>query len=160
MDRIQNVGIEHLWIGSVNCIKDRIIIDNNINAVISVTKTYNVEYPIRYLEMVVNYTEFADEDGQNVSYVSNIINPIIHSLLCSKKNVLVVCGMGESRSSCIVLSYMIQMLNMTYNDAFELLQKHHSIACPRQYFCDELKKLEKTVNGSNGRGVTFNKINS
>jgi len=62
--------------------------------------------------------------------------------------VLVHCRSGVSRSSTIVLAFLIKSMGMRLYDAFFLLRSKRSIVTPNIGFMDKLKKLELSVHGN------------
>ena len=71
----------------------------------------------------------------------------IHKYRSQNKNVLVHCGAGISRSTTIVLAYLIQHLDLSLDDAFVLVQQKRSRVCPNSGFWNQLVEFEKTNKG-------------
>jgi protein-tyrosine phosphatase len=60
-----------------------------------------------------------------------------------ENNVLVHCNAGVSRSSTIVIAYLMQKkIFKTYKEAFEHLKRVRPIVCPNFGFINQLNKLE------------------
>jgi len=55
--------------------------------------------------------------------------------------VLVHCAMGKSRSSAVLVSYMMHKSGMKYDEALELVRKARSLAEPNPAFADRLQYL-------------------
>jgi predicted protein tyrosine phosphatase len=65
----------------------------------------------------------------------------------SNEGVLVHCRSGVSRSSTIILAFLIKSMGMRLYDAFFLLRSKRSIVTPNIGFMDKLLKLEMAVHG-------------
>mmetsp|Transcript_33658 Transcript_33658/g.85103 ORF Transcript_33658/g.85103 Transcript_33658/m.85103 type:complete len:230 (+) Transcript_33658:64-753(+) len=63
--------------------------------------------------------------------------------------VLVHCMMGVSRSSSVLLAYLIDSKGMTYDDAFALVKSRRQAAIPNSGFVKQLRDYEK----KRGRGA-------
>jgi len=59
-----------------------------------------------------------------------------------KGNVLVHCFAGVSRSSTIVISYLMKKLNWSYREALEHVRKQRWVVNPNPGFVRQLKRLE------------------
>jgi protein-tyrosine phosphatase len=68
----------------------------------------------------------------------------INKAKSNNENVLVHCRAGHSRSPTIIMSYMMKYYNMTYDQAFGLVNKQRKIA-PNEGFVDQLKFYEKML---------------
>ncbi len=71
----------------------------------------------------------------------------VSEALENTENVLVHCRSGVSRSSTIVLAFLIRSMGMRLYDAFFLLRSKRSIVTPNIGFMDQLMKLESSIHG-------------
>jgi hypothetical protein len=71
----------------------------------------------------------------------------ISDSLENNEGVLVHCRSGVSRSSTIVIAFLIRNMGMRLFDAFFLLRSKRSIVTPNIGFMDQLLKLELRVHG-------------
>lgn len=55
---------------------------------------------------------------------------------------LVHCNAGVSRSSSVVIGYLIKKFSYTFNEAFELVKKKRECIQPNQGFFKQLKKVD------------------
>lgn len=62
-----------------------------------------------------------------------------------KKNLLIHCKLGRSRSAFFVLFYLIIFKNFNYNDALDKLLLAKPIACPNTGFQSKLKNLHNSL---------------
>jgi protein-tyrosine phosphatase len=58
-----------------------------------------------------------------------------------KKNILVHCAAGMSRSGIIVISYLIKKYGISYEEALERVRKVRRCVGPNRGFVRQLKKL-------------------
>ena len=56
-------------------------------------------------------------------------------------NVLIHCAMGKSRSSAVLISYLMHRSGMKYEDALCLVRKAREFVEPNQAFADRLQYL-------------------
>jgi protein-tyrosine phosphatase len=72
----------------------------------------------------------------------------ISESLENHEGVLVHCRSGVSRSSTIVLSFLIKNMGMRLFDAFFLVRSKRGIITPNIGFMNKLSELEKSILGS------------
>jgi hypothetical protein len=138
-------------------IDDRIYLGNAFNARNYYSlKNYNIG-------LIVNCTkEIPDNFGNEFEYINIPLNDIlienvsvhlekciddIHNYLHNnpKKNVLVHCFMGASRSATFVIAYLIKYKKMSLNDAMEYVIKKRPIVNLNISFYRQLFELENTL---------------
>jgi len=68
-----------------------------------------------------------------------------HAFLKDKPT-LVHCYAGISRSSTIVIAYLMKEYDMTYCSAFKLCKEKRSIICPNHGFRQQLRQYEESIN--------------
>lgn len=59
-----------------------------------------------------------------------------------KTNVLVHCQMGISRSSTLVIAYLMKEYGLSFNKAKKLVQEKRSWICPNEGFEKDLLKFQ------------------
>ena len=79
--------------------------------------------------------EFVEDLNKNLDQITSSI----HNSLINGKNVCVHCKAGISRSSTVILEYLIKYQNMG-SEALEYLKKFRPIVCPNPGFLNLLKK--------------------
>ena len=67
----------------------------------------------------------------------------INDNLRNNKNVLVHCHAGISRSSTIIIMYLMVKYKISMSKAFEYVKSRRPIICPNNGFCAELRRLDK-----------------
>ena len=64
-------------------------------------------------------------------------------------NVLVHCFAGVSRSSTIVMSYLMKKLGMTFKEVLDYVRKKRWVVNPNPGFVRQLKRYEMKLKGAN-----------
>lgn len=98
-----------------------------------------------FKELEYKQLNLADNPTANIAkyFVESI--KFIHESLSADKAILVHCLGGISRSSSIVIAYIMFTLDMPFQKAFDFVKGQHSKANPNSGFVDQLKKFEKCV---------------
>ena|SRR3990167_2777009 len=69
----------------------------------------------------------------------------IHSHRKNKQNVVVNCAQGKSRSSTVVIAYIMVVNNMNFQEALAYVRSKRSIADPNSFFVQQLKEFETST---------------
>ena len=85
--------------------------------------------------------ELSDNSSFDLKPQLDIIVNIINQQIKQGKRVLVHCRMGVSRAPSIVLAYLIKVMNIEYDKAFEFLLKINSKISPNFGFLMQLQSL-------------------
>lgn len=64
-----------------------------------------------------------------------------------EKGVLVHCLAGVSRSVTITVAYLMAKLNMSLNDAFNLVRARKTNVAPNFHFMEQLHTFERELSG-------------
>jgi predicted protein tyrosine phosphatase len=70
----------------------------------------------------------------------------INDKIKDKKNVLVHCHAGISRSSTIVIMYLMVKYKISMSKAYEYVKSRRYIINPNNGFCKELRRLDQFLN--------------
>jgi protein-tyrosine phosphatase len=134
--------IPGLFLGGVNCTDEKILQKYNIQCVLSVmSNPPNIdETNIEHMKVYI-----LDNSSENISQHFDIAHIFISQSLKEKKNILVHCHAGISRSATIIISYIMKSQMLTLNDAYKFVKDKRSIVEPNFgfYFC--LAKFEKDL---------------
>ena len=112
-----------------------------------------------------NFPIYSKEDNINQKIIkvsdmptANIIKHFGKSLsfIDGKDNTLFHCMAGASRSATIVIAYIMWKEKMTYEDAFNFVNKKRPVAFPNFGFREQLKIFENLLKDNN---YDINKIN-
>ena len=108
------------------------------------------ELPLKkdVMKNIEKYGELLKNESENI-YLKNILLQeqfklfdISHYEVKGEKNnnrVLVHCSLGVSRSSCVIICYLMRKFQLIYNEAYEILNFHRNKAVPIQSFVNELE---------------------
>lgn len=132
--------IPGLFISDSPCASNiKFLLDKNISHILICARELNPKFPKDF-----NYCKLDILDTKRFSLKPHLDQAIkfIKSALSSRENVLVHCNLGISRSSSIVIAYLIDQCDMSYTKAFRHLSKLHPIAYPNPGFVNQLKVFE------------------
>lgn len=117
--------------------------DKNISSILSIfTESVSVN-----AELEANFTRLhiraVDDNEQNLLQFFPEAIAFIHKARKSGANCLVHCIGGVSRSSTLVIAYVMTLTGWPWRKAFECVKGHHQRACPNGNFQRQLKEFEK-----------------
>ena len=114
-----------------------ILKEHSINHVLSI----GIEIPVHYEGIRYHFVELLDLPESDIFESVNTCIDIIHNF--RKENILVHCNAGISRSPTIVISYLMTLEKMSFNEAFEKVKKARNRIKPNEGFLKQLKMFEK-----------------
>jgi len=135
-----------LWIGdSEHAASDRVIKDLQITHVVNATE--NVRNFFEKSKRVTYYRVAVDDavDEQVHKYFAESNKFIDEAIQSSHGRVLVHCMMGVSRSSTIVIAYLMYKNRWDFDTAYDYVKRRRSCIWPNQSFQEQLKKFEETI---------------
>jgi len=135
-DVIQEDG-KKIFLGSIASRK--YIAHENIKWVIEILSPNEYGHPIPNNTHTYRF-EFDDNRNVNLYEWVNKIIPIINN---EKGNGLIHCREGRSRSSAILIAYLIHYHHMTYDEALDKIRLKRPIVRPNIGFERQLRNLEK-----------------
>jgi len=71
----------------------------------------------------------------------------ISSALSTGTGVYVHCSAGVSRSTTVVISYLMAQQHMTFENAFQFVKEKHPPTCPNAGFRKQLQDYEAILSG-------------
>ncbi|AYV82778.1 MAG: hypothetical protein Hyperionvirus2_146 [Hyperionvirus sp.] len=129
--------LPHLYLGAIwNAHNMNELTYFNINKII------NVGYEIyNKFHDAFQYKKFFWDDIEefDISIDLDSVAQIIHEAVNSKKNVLVHCYMGRSRSPSAIIAYLIKHKGLTVDEALKLIQSKKSDVQPNKGFIQQLR---------------------
>ena len=132
-----------LYIGSYEAAGDlETLRSNEITHILTVASNLPAHFEDSFQYKIV---EALDTDSEDLSESFASSFEFIESSINPGGRVLVHCMHGISRSSTIVLSYLMQKLKLKYSEALSLLQTCHPQADPSYTFVYQLMKLESVL---------------
>ena len=130
----------HIYIGSVSDANDyQLLTDNGITHVLGLIGYQEKFQRLRYLV----FSDVNDEPSENIIRCFNDSFKFIDECLQSGGKILVHCHAGISRSSTIVIAYLMYKYNMNYETAFRIVKRGRNIINPNYGFVLQLKVFEK-----------------
>jgi len=120
---------------------------NNIAAVMNLsTKILKKHSGITYYAFPVN-----DLPREDIVRLFNMTSNIIEGHLQARENVLVNCNMGVSRSTTIVLAYIIKKTTMELDNALALCRSFRPCCNPNHGFIKQLQRYHRQIQERNSR---------
>lgn len=113
----------------------------NIKTVLTVAIGMNIHYSALINHHV--YPAFDVESFDLTKYFDQTYEAIENGL--KNGSVLVHCAAGISRSSTIVIAYLMKKNKLTYQEAYSFVRKRRSVICPNSGFVRQLKNYEKKL---------------
>ena len=132
-----------LIIGDIKFSKDiRSLKKKKIEAVVDLCHYKDIKSRVKYShEMDILYYPVHDTPTNNIEWAEEA-SKFIENEIQKGKKVFVHCYYGISRSSTLVLHYLMTRCNMKLKNAFELLKQKSSIICPTFGFLKGLSELD------------------
>lgn len=132
--------IPNLYLSGVEGTKR--INENNISNVLSVMKnipTFHID--IKHMKIGIN-----DTYGQEIHNYFEEAHNFIGKALENNEKILVHCRAGISRSTTVVISYIMKVKKMNLDEAYKFVKSKRSIVNPNLDFYESLLKYEKELN--------------
>ena len=140
------IGNVHSVIGNYSTNDDDILSEINIKVVISALTEEEYEdymigeqdfHNIEWIRLVID-----DDKDEKISQYFFEVHNIINKALAENKNVIVHCAAGISRSSSLVIAYLMIENRWLYEEAYNYVKSKRSIINPNIGFVKQLKALE------------------
>lgn len=135
--------IENLYLGNIDDVHStKFITDNNIKLIINAA--IEVSVPTHENVNLVMNLQWYDSLDQPIGfcYLDHLAD-VIDSFLKENEAVLVNCFAGISRSSTIVIAYMMKYHNMRYIQALDYVRNRRFIINPNPNFRNILNSYEQ-----------------
>jgi len=139
--------LDYLYIGSVDNAKNRQLLDKlQIKCVLNVSAQCENYFPTDF-----EYHHCKIEDSWFFDITPFIAECVafIDKAKENKKNILVHCNSGASRSPTIVTAYFIEKMGFSLHDALEFIKQKRPMVIPNPAFVAALIKHEKKLKGKN-----------
>lgn len=117
----------------------------NITHILSLVDIYPV-YPEFFDYKIIPYRDSVNENLFQDDKLKKALE-YVEKTLSEGHNILVHCFFGKSRSSSIVIAYMIKNLGYTYDQALNMVKQNRTIAQPNKTFEYQLRFYETVVKG-------------
>ena len=143
-----------LWIGSRGNALDRAlilgekpsIVGKKFGLIINVTPEHG-GCPNKFEDEGIEYlrADLLDDSGQPISEYFDVTFEAIDKARAAGHYVLVHCEKGISRSSTIVIAYIMRALCISFKDAFDIVKGARSFVSPNIDFIGQLLRFQKTL---------------
>ncbi|XP_013392323.1 probable rhodanese domain-containing dual specificity protein phosphatase [Lingula anatina] len=123
---------------------EKIISDLGITHVINVGLEHPSPFKVRMQYFEVRVT---DDPGSNIINIFPKATDFMRQAKQSKGKVLVHCNLGVSRSSAVILAYLITEFHWTLMDAYKVLKNTRNVVRPNLGFLKQLSEYEERIFG-------------
>lgn len=151
-----NLIIPYLFIGSYQDAIDSLQLkQNNIQSI--VTTAFELPCPsLLANSLQIPCVKFSWDDTMSFNILKDLdsVTELIHTLRLKKKNVLVHCQMGISRSVSAVIAYLMRYSALTFRQAYNFVKLQRRIAYPNPHFIKQLIHYENIL--KNRRSKHYN----
>jgi protein-tyrosine phosphatase len=140
--------VDNLFLGDIDDVQSlNFIADHNIQLIINAAEEVHVP-DYANVNKVINLN-WKDSLKQEISF--NLLDELIETIneyLHDSKGVLVNCYAGISRSTTILIAYMMKMYNMKFKKAYWYVIEKRVDVMPNDNFIRILKRYEKYLKSS------------
>lgn len=141
-DKVPAKIVDYVYLGSQDCCELDVLAAYNITSVLSV----GIEPPCKFPDIEYKFVPCLDLPETDISdvLVKDCV-PFIENCVGCKSNVLVHCNAGVSRSSAIVIGYLVVEKKYTYDDAYTAVKVARCCIRPNKGFEEQLKRLSSVT---------------
>jgi protein-tyrosine phosphatase len=86
-----------------------------------------------------------DSEKEKINYYFEDACQFIDKNTQKGGGVLVHCAYGISRSSTLVIAYLMKKLKISYSEAFSFVKRKRPMACPNRGFQEQLRLWGETL---------------
>ena len=135
--------IPHLYIGSFACASNLEELESKkITNILCCGLGLKLFFPEKFKYHKI---DLVDKEKENIRKYFEETNKFINDAIINKGNVLIHCYAGISRSSSIIIAYLMKHNHMTFNNAFQLIKEKRGNVRPNSGFILQLKAYEKEL---------------
>ena len=136
--------IDHIFLGSYSNAKDFSELEkNNIKYILNCAAECDNIFKdkIKYLKL-----EIKDQNDFPINeYFEEGIKFIKESISNNDGNILIHCFQGKSRSTTLLMAYLIKYNNEDTNSAYKILKSKRQLTMPNLGFMQKLREYEKEI---------------
>ena len=144
--KIPNKVTDELFIGSYESASDKKILSKlGITHIVVAGSCLTENFPdtFKYFSL-----DIEDYGNQNISKHFSTSYDFIDEAINNKGKVLVHCAAGISRSSSILIAYLMKKNKVKFDFALSFVKEKRKIVCPNTGFTKQLKFYEKELEKS------------
>ncbi|KAL4439104.1 hypothetical protein ABPG74_008879 [Tetrahymena malaccensis] len=141
-DKYPNQIVPNLYLGSVGAALSKdVLVELNIKYVLTAMEEF--KHPFQDIITEYKIIRIKDSKNENIINYFEESNEFIHKAISNNQNVLVHCFAGISRSTSLVLAYLMKYQNKTLDEALNITKQARPVIQPNQNFLAQLKKYEE-----------------
>ncbi len=134
-----------LYLGSILALDDHILRNNKIKHIICLANEYVLENRSVPDYIIRHQFPVPDLPTTNIRELFDSCYFIIEEASSYGENVLVICYAGISRSSTIVISYLMKKYYMSFSESLRYVIMKRPCIMPNNGFITQLKNYEKEL---------------
>ena len=145
MDRV-NAITDYIYLGGIAGVKKEFLLDSSINLIINATNEMP-DYNSHGIEKI--RIKIGDMPGAKIDEHFDKVADLIEQRRKQSKKVFVHCVAGVSRSSTLVLAYLMKYQRLSLVEAHDLVKSKRKVIRPNNGFWIQLIDYEKKLFGKN-----------
>lgn len=135
----------HIYIGGLEALDDfKALASAKITHILTVLDYDHCDWE-EYKAFQRLYIESGDLDSVDITKHFNTSNEFLDTAISKGGTVLVHCAFGVSRSSALVMAFLMSKRGKSFDEALETIRKGRRFAAPNMGFEEQLKVYEKTI---------------
>jgi len=143
----------NIFLGDYTAANDiNLLLNNNITDILVVGLELSKVFPKNFTYKQIHIDDYYQENIFKYFYDS------INFIENYKKNVYIHCYMGISRSSTIVIAYIMYKKKISFKEAFNFVKEKRNCVFPNVGFADQLILFEKYLKNNNYNINNLNNI--
>ena len=137
-------GIGGIFIGNYNSVEIELrLLEKGIKSVLTVASGTGLKYSEKIQHKII---EAEDVPSFDLSYAFDEGADYIDKQRNLGNTIIVHCYAGISRSSSMIVAYLMKYKKMNFDDAITLIRKNRPIAHPNSGFTKQLKIYQEKLN--------------
>ncbi|CAG9326136.1 unnamed protein product [Blepharisma stoltei] len=138
-----------IFVGNSSAAKNiNLLKENKITHILTCCKEIDPIYPNDFIYKKLDITDTIDSE---ISVYFEEAIEFIDSAIDNKGSILVHCIMGQSRSTTIVIAYLMKKKGISAKKALAFLKQKHRDTMPNAGFINQLSKYERKLREIRGQ---------
>lgn len=115
---------DHIFLGDMFSVLDlKLFEEIGITTIISLADTDDLFNRVYHLKKInVIHSHFPDDFTTDIVMEGEILYPTIYRLVENKEKILIHCVAGKSRSTGVVMYYLMKKYNRSFSDVYQLVK--------------------------------------
>lgn len=132
--------LDGLFLGSQDCVNLDVLEKYGITNILSLGVRVQINMPSKINQ---KFVECLDLPETNINKILKETCPFIENALNQNERVLVHCNAGVSRSSSVIIGYLILNKFISFEEAYKTVKSKRQCIRPNDGFVKQLKVLQK-----------------